>query len=96
MKKKSNLYTVLVLGLMDYLRRHPNAAGEPVPEDLAHPRGLPVPTKAKPATEAKVRVFEERYRRRQALFHPADARWGPEEGPAWRRGANNKMMRVLE
>ena len=36
--------------------------------------GLPCrPTKAVPGTPAKLRVLAERYRRRQELFHPADA-----------------------
>jgi hypothetical protein len=34
---------------------------------------LPEPTDALPGTEAKVRVLEERARRREQLFHPQDA-----------------------
>jgi hypothetical protein len=34
---------------------------------------LPEPTDARPGTEAKVRVLEERARRREQLFHPQDA-----------------------
>jgi hypothetical protein len=32
------------------------------------------PTDAEPGTEEKIRVFQERIRKRQGLFHPRDAR----------------------
>jgi hypothetical protein len=36
---------------------------------------MPEPTDALPGTPEKVAVLEERARRRQALFHPLDARY---------------------
>ena len=46
--------------------------------DFAHGYGRgcvpPKATKAKPNTDAKVRVFQERIRKHQTLFHPDDPR----------------------
>jgi hypothetical protein len=43
--------------------------------------GLPEPTDARPGSEAKVRVLEERARLGQALWHPLDSRY-QEQAPA--------------
>jgi hypothetical protein len=47
----------------------------PMPEDFNGPGFAPAePCKHRPGTEGKIAALAERYARRQALFHPGDAR----------------------
>jgi hypothetical protein len=50
------------------------AAGFPWEYDFKGPAPLPVPTDAPPGSARKVRVLAHRFRLRQELFHPDDAR----------------------
>jgi hypothetical protein len=63
------------------------AAGFPWDYDFRGPAPLPVPTDAPPGSARKVRVLAHRFRLRQELFHPDDARAG--DRLAFRPGKND-------
>jgi hypothetical protein len=55
--------------------------------DFRGPAPLPVPTDAPPGSRRKIRVLTNRFRRREELFHPLDARGS--ERLAFRPGKNS-------
>jgi hypothetical protein len=60
--------------MLDLLALLAGAAAVPRDPDFKGPAPLPTPTSAPPGSRRKIRVLTERFRRREELFHPDDAR----------------------
>jgi hypothetical protein len=60
--------------MLDLLALLAGAAAVPRDPDFLGPAPLPVPTSAPPGSARKVRVLANRFRLRQELWHPDDAR----------------------
>jgi hypothetical protein len=82
--------------MLDLLALLAGAAAVPRDPDFLGPAPLPAPTDAPPGSRRKVRVLTERFRLRQELWHPDDARADPRLGflPAKNPGPHGERFKA--